>query len=385
MSRRTSHTPGTEPNDSWSVQVARVSGIPIRLHFTFLLMLIYFSVVPSGGGGQVLFTLGLFFCVALHELGHSITAQRLGYNVQTITLYPIGGVAALEGNPRARHELWIALAGPAVNVVIVALLTTYFALATPQGLLERLQTLQFQRGGFTRTGDLLTLLALANISLALFNMVPAFPMDGGRVLRALLALRMPRERATRIAATVGQGIAVLAGLWALTAGQFSLMLIALFIFFGAGQERQVETERALVDQATVGEAMLTEFVSLVPGDTLADAGRALLATSQQDFPVVQGDDVIGLLSRDRLLRGLAQEGESAYVAGTMDRNVVFASPEDPLDDFLLSADGVRRAPVVVRGADGGMVGLVTLENVMEFLTLRRIARLRHAAPEVRRR
>ncbi|MBC8101260.1 MAG: site-2 protease family protein [Cytophagales bacterium] len=380
----------TEPavRNAWSLRIATVSGIPIQLHFTFLLMIIWFaaSSIATTGAGLVLFTLGLFTCVALHELGHALVAQRFGYTVRDIVLYPIGGVASIEQSPRARHELLIAIAGPAVNVVIALILTGILS-ATGQ-VPDFTQTQGGALAGFEKTP--LRLLLYANIALVLFNMIPAFPMDGGRVLRALLALRLGKLRATRIAAGVGQFVAVLMGLYGLgifgrpfanvpffpAPGNFSLLIIALFVFFGASQELQAEQSQEMVEDAVVSEAMVREFTTLAPGDSLRRAAEVLLATSQQDFPVVLSEEVVGVLSRNQLLRGLAQEGDTAYVAGTMSRDIVFAGPNDDLEPVMMNPNGVQKAPVLVRGADGHLIGMVTMENLMEFMTLRQIARAR---------
>lgn len=365
--------------DAWSLRLATVSGIPLRLHFTFLLILIYYAVVGIGtgsGGTLVLFLMGVFACVALHEYGHSLVAQRLGYTVRDIVLYPIGGVASIEGTPRARHELVIAVAGPAVNVVIASVLAAILA-ARPGG----------PAGNFTLDalflrGDLLHRLLVANIMLVLFNMIPAFPMDGGRVLRAALSLKLGRRRATSIAAGVGQFVALLLGLAGLglfrnagIPGNFALTLIALFVYFGAGQENQAEQSREMVEGVPVASAMMRQFETLQVGDTLKRASEVLLATSQQDFPVTFGEDVVGVLSRHALLRGLAQSGETAYVSGAMSREMMIVRPDDPLDEVLMRPNGVRHAPVLVM-ENGRLVGMLTADNLMEFLTLRQIERER---------
>ena len=362
--------------DAWSLRVATVSGIPIQLHFTFLLLVIWFAVtgVARGGAGQLLFLLGLFLCVALHELGHSLVAQRYGYKVRDIVLYPIGGVASIESSPRPRHELWIALAGPAVNVVIAALIGIYLAATSDIPLADRFASLR-PIGNTPIGGDALTLLFFANVSLVLFNMIPAFPMDGGRVLRAILALNLGRLRATKIAASIGQGLAILFGVLGFLNGQFFWMLIALFVFFGAGQEAAAEQSRSAAEGVPVGAAMVRQFQTLSVGDSLRRAAEMLLSTHQQDFPVVHGEEIVGVLPRNALLRGLAQEGESAYVSEVMTRDVVFAKPADPLEDMLTRPDGVQRAPVLVM-EDGRLVGMLTVENLMEFLTLRQIAQTR---------
>jgi Zn-dependent protease/predicted transcriptional regulator len=382
------HPVEPEVRNAWALKIATVSGIPIRLHFTFLLMIIWFaaSSFVGTGAGLVLFTLGLFTCVALHELGHALVAQRFGYTVSDIVLYPIGGIASIEQSPRARHELLIAIAGPAVNVVIASIIA--IILGSMGQLPDMTQMAGGTLGGFEKTP--VRLLLYANIALVVFNMIPAFPMDGGRVLRALLALRLGKLRATRIAAGVGQLAAILMGLYGLgvfgtpfsripfipAPGNFSLVIIALFVFFAAGQEAQAEQSRQVVEDAMVSEAMVREFSTLAPGDNLRRAAEVLLATSQQDFPVVHGDEVVGILSRNQLLRGLAQEGDTAYVAGTMNREVVFAGPNDDLEPVMMNPNGVQRAPVLVRGEDGSLIGMLTMENLMEFLTLRQIGRSR---------
>lgn len=361
--------------DPWSIQFARVAGISLRLHVTLLLLLVYVGVTRKG---MLAFVAGLFFCILLHELGHALTARRFGYPIRRITLYPIGGIATLEENPKPRHELWIALAGPAVNVAIVAALAVAFRL-TGVGLVERLVSIRMLPGGFLSGGDTLTLLAVANVSLVVFNLIPAFPMDGGRVLRAALAIRLGELRATAIAARIGQGLAIVGGLWGLLSGHFTLVLIALFVYFGAGQEMQGEATRSALEGTRVGDAMVTEVDLLTPGATLGEAAQALLASSQQDFPVALGDEVLGLLSRDRLLQGLAQEGRDAFVGGVMDRALIRVTPEEPLEPYLMRPDGLRRAPLLVFAPSGKLLGMVTQENVMEYLLVRRIDDARAAA------
>lgn len=363
------------PPDPWSWQFAVVSGIALRLHFSLILMLVYISVTRRG---LFPFVLGLLFCILLHELGHALTARRLGYPLRRITLYPIGGIAALEENPKPRHELWIAIAGPAVNVVIVAVLSLAFRL-TGSGLFERLYTIQHQPGSFLSGGDTLALLAFANLSLVCFNLVPAFPMDGGRILRALLALRMGEMRATFVAARIGQGLAVLGGLYGVLSQNFTLILIALFVFFGAAQELQGEATRGAVEGAVASDAMVTDLATLLPGATLDDAAKVLIATSQQDFPVVLGGEVLGILSRDRLLRAIAEHGRERFVSEAMERDFLRVEPGAPLEPVLLRPDGLRKSPVIVVGGDGGMLGMVTQENVMEFVILRRIAEAREGS------
>ena len=367
-SKRPEETPpAAEParSNPWSYRIGRVSGIPIYLHFTFLLFLIFLAL---GSTARLLFVIALFACVALHELGHSLVALRYKIPVADITLYPIGGIARIEKQPTPRQELWIALAGPAVNVVIAALLAAYLSatgrLVTPQPDLEM------------QGNNWMLWLMRANVTLVIFNLIPAFPMDGGRVLRALLGLSMPFDRATAVAASVGQTLALVAGIYAILSGQWFLMFIALFIYMGAGQEAVVARQETLVRNVTVREAMLTDIRTLPHGATFREAADLLLSTSQQDFPVVLGEEVGGLLSREALLRGLASEGPDAYIASHMQREFIRAAPEDDLRELLHQMQA-RSGPGLVFEGDR-LIGMVTTENLMEFLTIRQITSERSA-------
>lgn len=359
-----------------ALRIATVAGIPIRLHFTFLLFLLWVGLAgPHRAGGlSVAYVLALFLCVVLHELGHSVVAQRYGIPVLDITLYPIGGVARIEKRPAAKQELTIAVAGPAVNVVIALLLVVVLAVIKAPPMLTLLQSPVQTLPVF------LAKVLLANIWLVLFNLIPAFPMDGGRVLRALLALNMPPERATRIAATIGQTIAIVAGIWAIFSGQWFLMFIAFFIYLGAGQEAFAYKQAALGEGVAVRSAMMTDVRTLTTGSTLKEAADVLLDTSQQDFPVVLGDQVQGLLTRDGLLRGLAEAGPSGYVAGSMFRQFATARPDDSLAETLpvLSASG---GPLLVLDpdAEGRLLGMITAENVQEYFAVKQVVAARIAA------
>lgn len=371
--------PEPRPQDNaWSLNIARVAGIPIRLHFTFLLFLVWIGLVSRGTNswGSAALILSVFVCVVLHELGHSLVALRYGIPVADITLYPIGGVARIEKRPSARQELGIALAGPAVNIVIALLL--YLGLTATGGGASFAGSLRF--GGVSNAREFLQTLLSINLGLAFFNMVPAFPMDGGRVLRAVLALNMPAPRATAIAAGIGQLIAIAIGLYAILSGQWQLMFIAFFVYVGAGQEAFAYRQASLVEGVPVKKAMITDFQTLTPGTTLKEAADALLSTSQEDFPVVLGDDVQGVLTRDGLLRGLSETGPSGYVAGAMLRDFAVVSPDDELSDSLPRLAGMP-GPLVVLDADRRLLGIVTGSNVAEFFAVRQIVAARDGVEE----
>lgn len=354
------------PGDSGSFRLLRVAGIPVRLHWTFLMLLAWLAFTGVRGAANswqnVLFVLALFLCVALHELGHALVARRYGIVTQDITLYPIGGVARLENLPRPRQELWIALAGPAVNLVI--------GLALYGVALAGKMPLDFANA------PLLVRLMWANLSLAVFNLVPAFPMDGGRVLRALLARVLDEGTATALAARIGQVLAIGVGVFGLLRADLFLVLIALFVHQGAAQEAAAFQTKALITGHRVREAMLREFHTLTVGNTLREAADMLLAGSQHDFPVVHGRETVGLLARSDLLRGIASEGLDAYVAGAMQRDFAQVSPEDDLEMILPLIQ--ESGPILVMQTEEfppgaapseQLVGMLTQENLYEFMLL----------------
>jgi Zn-dependent protease/predicted transcriptional regulator len=349
-----------------ALRLVRVAGIPIRIHYTFILLLIWFAFMGKDGPRWegIALMIAVFACVVLHELGHSIVAQRFGIRVSEIVLYPIGGVARMEKLPKPHQEFWIALAGPAVNVVIAGIL--YAALKGPR-VSVRLDDL-----GPLGSNWLHYLLAM-NLLLAAFNMIPAFPMDGGRVLRAILAMRMDEYRATQIAASIGQILAFVIGFWGLQSANVMALFIAFFVFIGAGQEAMMYQGKALVEGLPVREAMITEFRTLTVGTSLGEAREMLLRTSQTDFPIMHGDEIVGVLSRNALLHGLAEHGPSGYVAGSMEREFASASPEAGLEEIASEMQAGRTGCVLVM-ENGTLVGMVTKENLAELLIVRQIMR-----------
>jgi len=354
-------SPKSSQQPSWSIRIATVSGIPLRIHFTFFLFLAWISVASSGNQGipMVLFLLAIFLCVMLHELGHALVARRMGITTKDITLYPIGGIAMLEGRPAPRQEFWIALAGPLVNILIAAILAV--------------GALIFE-GGFGRMlGDLkqasmLDSLLIANLTLAGFNLIPAFPMDGGRVLRSALALRMPEDSATQIAGGIGQGLAILLGLVGIFSQGYVLILIAFFVFFGASQEVSSTVTRSFLHGHTVADAMQTRFRTILSGDTMQTAANMLLDGSQHDFPVMYGEEVLGLLLRNSIVQGLAVEGPDGYVASRMDREFKVVPPDFPLESVSDLFNQADTAPILIM-RDDHLVGMLTMENLGEFVML----------------
>jgi Zn-dependent protease/CBS domain-containing protein len=342
----------------------RVFGVPVRLHFTFILLIIFLIVLGAGGGQSMLasaiYLIALFSSVLLHELGHVAVSKRYGIATIEVVMFPIGGLARLERLPKPHEELWIALAGPAVNVLIAGGIYAWLGWANDIRNLGELVV--------PTDRNLLQRIAFGNLILAAFNMLPAFPMDGGRVLRALLARWMGEAEATKKAAGAGQILAILMGLLGLLAGNFMLVFIALFVYLGAVQENAAVQGRFLLGSTPVRAAMITDYRTIPHGSSLRDAADLLLASSQQDFPVVTGDQVLGLLTRNDLLRGMASEGAEAYVAGSMKRNFVRVTPDSELAEAVPLLG--ENACVLVMEEER-LLGLLTRENVAEYLMLRR--------------
>lgn len=351
---------------SWSFKLGRFAGIDVFIHVTFLLLLgfIAFSAyvntgTVAGALEGVAYLLALFACVLLHEFGHALTARRYHIRTRDITLYPIGGVARLERMPdKPIQELWVAVAGPAVNVVIAAALFAYLQLT---GGLTPLNGVSFTEGPF------LERLMYVNVSLVLFNLIPAFPMDGGRVLRALLAMTMDYVRATQIAATLGQGMALVFGFLGLFSNPL-LVFIALFVWMAASQETSLVQMKSALGSVPVGRAMLTDFRTVSQYDPLVRVVDLILGGSQQDFPVVDDGQVVGVLTRGDLMNALAQQGQAARVSEVMQRQFFTADPFDMLEPlFMRMQEGrARTVPVVNQGR---LVGLLTLDNIGEFLMI----------------
>jgi len=348
-----------------SLKIGSVYGIGIFLHWTFLLLVAaifaYYYVqsqsltaAVSGMG----FIVALFLCVILHELGHALTARRFGVPTRSITLYPIGGLARLERIPaEPMKEFWIAIGGPAVNIVITTVLA--LVLLVTGG--------SFAPGALQAPGQhLIASLMWINAVLAGFNLLPAFPMDGGRVLRALLALRQDYAQATQTAANVGQAMAILFGLVGIVWFNPILLFIALFVYVGAQQESQQAMYRSFTEGTPVRQAMVTRFTTLAAADTLDDAADELLAGTDHDFPVVEDGQIVGILRRKELIQSLSNHDRSTPVAEVADRDFATTEPGAPLDEVFQQMNADNRSTVPVVEGDQ-LVGLLTLENVGELI------------------
>ncbi len=361
---------------NWSFPIAVVAGIPIRVHVTFFLILLlgafqWGSMTGTLNGavfGIALMVL-LFVCVTLHELGHSLVGRIFGIPVRSITLLPIGGVAQITKNPdKPVHELLIAIAGPLVNVFIALLLLAALGFsAAPQmltahGLLPDVMS---------NTPSLLTLLSwllMANVSLAIFNLIPAFPLDGGRVFRALIAMFTGYPLATRIASVTGQFIALILGIYGVLNSQFLLTLVAVFIFFGAGQETAEAEAKTVLNTLRVGDAYNKHALTLVVGDRLSRVVDYILTSYQPDFAVLQGSNLIGIVTRDDVMQVLATHPNDTFVTEIMEREFLKVGADKSLDEARRAmAEGGARITAVYDGVN--YLGLISLEDIAEAFTV----------------
>lgn len=364
-----------------SLRLGSFAGIGVYVHWTFAILIAWLLFVNLRAGGtlqaaaaEIGFVLAVFACVVLHEFGHALTARRFGVKTRDITILPIGGVARLERMPdKPSQEFLVAIAGPLVNVAIALLIYAGLAVTRAAMPLDDLRVALLDSQFFVR-------LLAVNVLLVLFNLLPAFPMDGGRVLRALLAMKYDYATATRIAARVGQGMAILFAIFGVFGNSLGLLLIAVFVFLGAQAEAHEAQARGLFAGLRVRDAMITEFRALQEGATLADAVQALLSGSQTDFPVVSADGrVAGVLPRDDLLRAVAGGERNAPIGAIMRRDCVTASEDDPLDAVVarIRESGCPLVPVL---RDAGLVGLLTMDNLAELLMIRRAAATRRPPP-----
>lgn len=350
----------------WSLKLARIAGIDVFVHWTFAILIVWLIGIHVAQGSTVTialrgigFVLAIFGCVVLHEFGHALMARRFGIRTQDITLLPIGGVARLERMPEdPRQELLVAVAGPAVNIVIAIGLFAVLYFTSGMQAIDNV--------GFEGIG-LIEQLMYVNIFLVVFNMLPAFPMDGGRVLRAILALRMDYSRATQTAASVGQIMAIIFGLLGLFFNPF-LIFIALFVYVGAQQEAQMVQMRSLTQGVPVSETMVTRFRTVAKDMRLSEIVQELISGEQQDFPVVDRDTAIGVLTRSDLVKALADGRHDGRVEDVMRDSCGAVDEREMLSDVFLRMQQAE-CPMLPVVRDDRLVGIVTLENIGEWMMI----------------
>lgn len=350
----------------WSWKIGEFAGIGVYMHATFLLIIAWVILVHWSAGHDlatiisgVVFVLALFLCIVLHEFGHALTARRFGIMTRDITLLPIGGVARLERMPDdPMQEFWVALAGPAVTAVITVLLFLWLWIT---GTYVPVETITMIQGSFVER------LMLVNAFILVFNLIPAFPMDGGRVLRALLALRTDYTSATQTAASIGQAIALIFGFIGLFTNPF-LIFIALFVWIGAAQEASMVKIKSALGGIPVYKAMLTDYKAVSSSDSLKDIVDLTMSGSQQDFPVVDNGRLVGMVPHADFIKGLAEKGDIVTVGVIMRREFETADPSDMLEYAFarLQTADFYTMPVI---KNGELVGLLTMDNVGEFMRI----------------
>lgn len=351
----------------WSLNLGSIAGTPIRIHITFLLFLVWLATIYYSHGGAeaawrgTIFIVLIFLCVLLHELGHVFAARRYGVRTRDVTLWPFGGISSMERMPdKPSQELIVAVAGPAVNVAIAALL-----------LLWLWPHLDWDNLGKTVDSgvSLAASVAAANVILVVFNLIPAFPMDGGRVLRALLAMRMGNARATQMAATIGQGFAVVFGIIGIFYSPM-LVIIAAFVFLASYGEATQAQLRAVTRGALVSDAMITAFESLPTTATVSDAADALIRTTQKEFPIVDGSGALrGVLTRNAMVKSLKESGPDISVLEVMQSDVPTVGPNVKLDTALHQLMQRDQPVIGVQDPDGKLIGLLTVENLGEMMMI----------------
>ncbi len=350
----------------WSLNIGKIFGINFRIHITFFLLLIFIfaSVLSERGINEallaVLFICAVFACVVIHEIGHSLFARRFGKNPKSITLLPIGGVASLEEMPeKPLQEITMAIVGPVINLIIAGLLYIIVGRWTGIGVPNL-----FPDSAQTFFANLIGI----NIILAIFNLIPAFPMDGGRILRGLLAIKMEYLRATAVAVVIGQSISIFFIFFGLFYNWW-LALIGIFLYIGAGSERQQAVLHSLLHKVPVSEAMATEFLSLRPEAPLSEALEHFHHGCHQDFPVIGDSGLEGVLTRDRILASIHEKGLNVPVSEVMDRDFATVEPDSSLDEVYKALLANRKSSVAVLD-NGRVMGIVCMDDISRYFMIK---------------
>ena len=343
------------------------------MHWTFLILigwifLMHFRMGNSLQDGLlgVAFILTIFGCVILHELGHALTARRFNIGTKRITILPIGGLASIERMPeKPGQELWVAIMGPVVNVAIALVLYILLSATNSVPTQQELVEMQENQDALIGSGYFLFNLMIVNIALVVFNLIPAFPMDGGRVLRALLSYRMDRAKATNVAARVGQFLAIIfvfAGFYT----NFWLVFIGIFIFLGAGGEASYEATKSMLSDYKIKDVLMTNYTLLSPQDTLDQAVKALLDGQEKEFLVGEEETIVGVLTRDSIIKGLTELGRGASVSKVMRQDFINLHPDMELQEVYhqMLTNGCTVGPVY---EGNRLVGIVDRENINELV------------------
>ncbi|MDN5205019.1 site-2 protease family protein [Fulvivirgaceae bacterium BMA10] len=352
----------------WSLYLGSYAGIKVFIHWTFVILLGWIGLTGIYAGDdlltilwQLLFIICIFLCVTLHEFGHALMAKKFKFKTKDITLLPIGGLARLERMPeKPNQELKVAIAGPIVNVIIAMILAIPLGLGGNMPGIESISKIN--------AGNFVFMLAVVNVILAVFNLIPAFPMDGGRIFRALLAYKYARPVATKIAASFGQFIAILFVFLGLFSNPF-LVLIGIFIYLGAQAESNYVQIKDDLHGYYVRDVIMHRFDRLRIDDHLSVAVSIILDSQVKDFLVMDGENVVGTLSREDVIKALRENGQDPFIGDIMNKKLIILDPDTPLEKLYEKKQGQKQAlmPVI---KDHQLLGVLDLENVMEFMTVK---------------
>src|SRR5215467_8456182 len=360
---------------SWSISVGRLFGVELRIHLTFLFLLFFVWYTESAlthghpnPGRTIALVATIFGAVIVHEVGHALVAIREGLFAKSIILLPIGGITIVDESRMPadsgekshwKREIRIAIAGQLSNLVAAFVACAVIAAVVPE--------VELWRWPFIQTGNLLRTVVWANLYLAALNLFPAYPMDGGRVLRALFARSMDSVRATRRAVSIGQAFAMAFMLGGMLTPNYWLVMVGVFVFMGAQLEERSVIFQSVLETVQMNDIMLTDFATLSPADTLEDALEKAVHSLQDDFPVIRGSDMVGVVSKQKILEALRMEG-NGYVQAVMNRIFEVAQKRESLASAFrkLTSRNLSIIPVV---EDQRLVGIVTLQNLMHSMAL----------------
>lgn len=352
-----------------SFKLGKLAGINVFIHWTFSLLIIYiiYSNYRAGHSSEqiawsVLFILSIFATVLLHELGHALAAKRYKINTKDITLLPIGGLARLESIPeKPKEEFVVAIAGPAVNVALALITRLFISIPNEDELIVSLEK------GINADNFFLTFF-IVNIWLAIFNLIPAFPMDGGRVLRAILAMRFQRHIATKIAARIGQVFALGFIILGFYVNPF-LIFIGIFIMLGAQAEADYTQSKSMLHGFKVRDVLMKSYQSIETSDTIKTAVHFLLNSQNKNFLVTEKDKPVGTLSREEIIKALSEEGENEKIGNIMNKDLIFLKADTPLDEVYQNSQQ-NKANLMPVLENGIIIGTVDIENILEFILIK---------------
>ncbi|MBL7155890.1 MAG: site-2 protease family protein [Candidatus Omnitrophica bacterium] len=342
-----------------AIKLFKIAGISINIHVTFLLLLLLFMTM---GFKWLFLIVAVFFFVTLHELSHSLVARKFGIQVKEITLLPIGGVASMTKMPdKPYQEFLISLAGPALNIAIVVIFfLPLYALLGRQVLLHPLSMKSFPH--------VIAHIYWINLILAAFNLIPAFPMDGGRLLRALLAQKMGYQKATRIAVNFGHIFALIFGYVGLIHGHIILIVIAVFIYMAASSEELQVDIRETLKRFSIKDIISHQFLTLGKDATLAKVLELMFHSHQEDFAITEDGRMIGFVTRHDIVKGIHQHGTSAEISNIMRKDIPVLRESDSLDKAqnIMQENDIKALPVT---KGGNIIGIVTIEDVTRVYSM----------------